>query len=139
MHNIQSINTAVYELLAGDPELSGMCSVYKGAKRPGNNANPSVTIDARRLEAGDGEGIRISDIAVTVYADVLANRMADHETLDTISSRINGILTDAEPELEGAKALPLIRGECSGAEWGDAHDNETSQEITFGLVFVDFG
>ena len=78
------------------------------------------------------------DVVVTAYADVLVNRMPDHETLDSISSRIREILTDAELELEDAKALSLIEGESLSPGWNDSHNNETLQENTFGLVFVKF-
>jgi len=138
MPNINEINTAAYGLLAGDGTLAGLCTVYKGRKRPAGVQNPSVTVDARRLEPGEGEGIWMCDVVVTAYADVLVNRMPDHETLDSISSRIREILTDAELELEDAKALSLIEGESLSPGWNDSHNNETLQENTFGLVFVKF-
>jgi len=138
MPNVHAINTAVYRLLADDAQLATLCTVYKGRKRPANAHNPSLTADVHRLEAGEGEGIWRCEVTVTVYADVLANRMPDHETLDTVSSRVREILRDAVPELEDAKALPLTEGESRSPDWSGTHDNETREELTFLLTFVDF-
>ena len=139
MPEINAINTAVYKLLKNDEILTGLCSVYKGSKRPGNVTNPSVTVDTKRLEAGQGEGIWICDVVVTTYVDVLANRMADHETLENIVYQVKKVLVNTEIELEDAKALPLIEGESTSPEWLSNHENETLQESTFGLIFIDFG
>ena len=138
MPNINEINTAVYSLLADDETLAGLCTIYKGSKRPSYVQNPSVTINIKRLVPGEGEGIWMCDVVVTVYTDVFANRMPDHEKLEELSSTISGILTDAEIELDEGKALPLIKGESSGPEWNTGHNNEGMQEMTFGLVFVKF-
>ena len=111
MPNIEAINAAVYKLLKNDAILTGLCSVYKGAKRPVNTSNPSVTIEAKRLKPGSGEGIWICEIVVTVYADIMANRFADHNTFETINSRVNELLANTEVELDVAKAQPLIEKE----------------------------
>ena len=139
MTGINAINTAVYKLLKNDETLAGLCSIYKGTKRPGNAVNPSVTVDTRHLEAGQGGGIWMCDVVVTAYVNMLANRAADHETHENIVSCVKKVLADAEIELADAKALPLIEGESTGPDWLGSHENETSQESTFGLVFVDFG
>ena len=139
MPKINVINTAVYKLLKNDETLAGLCSAYKGSKRPGNVTNPSVTVDTKCLEAGQGEGIWMCDVVVKTYVDVLANRMADHETLENIVSQVKKVLVDTEIELEGAKALPLIEGESASPEWLSNHENETSQESIYGLIFIDFG
>ena len=136
---LDAVNTAVYSILAGDTGLGALATVHKGAKRPGDAANPSVTVESRRLERGGGEGIWMCDVVVTVYADVLANRAADHAATDAVSALIKSLLADAEPDLTGAKVLPLIEGESSPPEWKSAHADETYQENVFGLVFVDFG
>jgi len=138
MPNIHAINTAVYRLLADDTELAGLCTAYKGRKRPANVHNPSLTVDIDRLKAGEGEGIWRCEVTVTVFVNVLANRMPDHETLDTVSSRIREILRDAVPELEDAKALPLAEGGSSSPDWSGNHDNEAREELTFMLTFVNF-
>ena len=138
MPSISAVNTAVYKLLKNDEILAGMCSVYKGTKRPGNSANPTVTVESKRLEKDEGEGIWMCEVVVTTYVDVLANRIGDQETIETIVSRVREILTNTEIELEGAKALPLIEGESTAPEWQSAHENETMQESTFGLIFIDF-
>lgn len=139
MPGINSINTAIYKLLKNDETLAGLCSIYKGSKRPGNAANPSVTVNTKRLEASQGEGIWMCDVVMTTYVDVMANRMADQETVESIVSQVKKVLADTEIELEGAKALPLVEGESTGPEWLSNHENETFQENTFGLIFVDFG
>lgn len=139
MPSLDAINTAVYKLLKGDEILGGICTVYKGTKRPGNSTNPSVTIDSKHLERGEGEGIWMCDVVITTFTDVLANRMADHDKIDTIVSRVSELLSDTEIELEGSKALPLIEGESTVPAWLNAHDDETFQESTFGLIFIDFG
>jgi len=138
MPDINEINSAVYTLLANDSTLSGLCTIYKGAKRPTSASNPAVTIAVKRLEPGDGEGMWMCDILVTAYANIHANGMPDHEKLDDLSNRICEILADVEIGLEGAKALPLIEGESTGPEWESVHDDEAVQETTFGLVFVKF-
>jgi hypothetical protein len=138
MPNVQAINTAVYRILSGSDELSALCMVYKGAKRPGGAINPSVTVDTKRLEPGEGEGMWIGDIVITVYADNLPNRTADHETIGEITSLVASALDDAELDLYSAKAFPLIEGGTSGIEWMGKHDSEAAQECTYGLVFVDF-
>ena len=139
MPGINAINTAVYKLLKNDETLAGLCSVYKGSKRPANAVTPSVTVDARCLEASQGGGIWMCDVVVTAYVNMLANRAADHETHENIVFRVGKVLVGTEIELECAKALPLIEGESTGPEWLGSHENETSQESTFGLVFIDFG
>ncbi|MCE5248986.1 hypothetical protein LLG96_02070 [bacterium] len=138
MPNINDINTAVYRLLNTDAELAGLCTVYKGGKRPVRAVNPSATIEAKRLEPGEGEGIWMCDILVTVYTDILANGMHDCENLETISSRIRGVLSDAEVEMDGTKALPLIEGSTGSPDWSKAHESETFQECIFGLVFIKY-
>ena len=138
MPNINEINTAVYKVLKNDETLGELCDVYKGAKRPSRVQNPSVTVETRRLEPRGGEGIWMCDVVVTTYTDVLANRMPDHETLTTISSQICEVLTETEIELSGSKTLPLIEGESSGPNWEGVHDNEITQELTFGLIFIQF-
>ncbi len=138
MPDIQAVNTAVYRILAGSDDLSARCAIFKGAKRPGNAANPSITIDTKQLQPGEGDGLWIGDIVVTVYADTLPNRTADHETMSEITSLTASLLGDAELELSGAKAFPLIKGGVSGIKWLSAHPVEGSQESTFGLVLVDF-
>jgi hypothetical protein len=138
MPNIQDINTAMYRILKADEELAELCTVYKGAKRPVRASNPSLTVESRHLEPGEGEGIWMCDVAVTVYTDMLANGTPDMETLDAVMSRATILLADAELELEGAKALPLIEGENAGTVWQPAHEGEAFQERVFGLVFVSF-
>lgn len=138
MPDIQAVNTAVYRILAGSDELSAQCSIFKGEKRPGGAGNPSITIDTKRLQPGEGDGMWIGDIVITVYADTLPNRTADHETMKEITSLTAALLGDADLELTGAKAFPLIEGGVSGIEWRSAHTTEVSQESTFGLVLVDF-
>jgi len=138
MPNLNTINSAVYKFLSNDNTLTGLCNVYKGAKRPINATNPSVTVDAKRLEPGEGEGIWMCDIVVTSYIDVQSNRMPDHDALENIVSRVTGILSDKEIVLNDAKALPLIEGESKGPEWQKEHDNETMHESIFGLIFIDF-
>ncbi len=139
MPRANAINTEIYKILKNDQILSGLCSVYKGSKRPGNVTNPSVTVDINRLEKGQGEGIWMCNVVLTAYADVLGNRTADQGMLENIVSQIREILLDREIELEGAKALPLIEGESTSTEWLSNHENETKQESIFGLIFVDFG
>ena len=138
MPNINDINTAVYTLLNADQTLTGLCTVYKGGKRPSLATNPSVTVEAKRLEPGEGEGIWMCDIAVTAFTDNLANGMPDHDSLDTIVSRIYQVLENAETTLANAQTLPLARGEISGLSWKSAHETETSQECIVGLVFIQY-
>ncbi len=136
---MDAVKSAVYKLLNNDVTLTGLCTVYKGSKRPGNSTNPSVTIESKGLKPGEGEGIWMCDVIVTTFADVLANRMADYDTIENIISRLNVLLTDMEIVLTGAKALPLIEGGSSGPDWSSAHAGETMLESVFGLIFIDFG
>lgn len=138
MPNINEISTAVYRFLKTDAALAEMGTLYKGAKRPVKARNPSLTVEARRLEPGQGEGIWMCDVAVTVYVDVLADGAPDSGLLESIVTRVHGTLADTEIELEGAKAMPLIEGENTGPEWQSAHEREVYQESVFGLVFVKF-
>ena len=138
MPNINEISTAVYRFLKTDAELAVMGTLYKGAKRPVKAKNPSLTVEARRLEPGQGEGIWMCDVAVTVYVDVLADGAPDSLLLESIVSRVHQALADREIEMEGSKAMPLIEGENSGPEWQSAHEREVYQESVFGLVFVKF-
>jgi hypothetical protein len=138
MPKISDINASVYRLLAADEALTGMCTIFKGAKRPARAKNPTLTVDARRLEPGEGEGIWMCDVTVTAYTDNLSNGTADQEKLEAISARVKEILADSEIELENGKALPLIEGESHGPEWSSYHENEEMQENIFGLVFVSF-
>jgi hypothetical protein len=138
MPTIQDITTAVYRLLNADATLAGLCTLYKGAKRPVRASNPSLTVETRRLERGEGEGIWMCDVVVTAFANILANGSPDVETLDALMARTGELLSDAELELADAKALPLIEGDCGGTSWESAHDGEACQERTFGLVFVSF-
>jgi len=138
MPNINEINTAVYKLLSADDTLTGSCTVYKGEKRPSQSRNPSVTVDCKRLERGNGEGIWMCDVTVTVYADTLANSQPDHMELESITSRIREILTDAALELSGAKALPLVEKTSASPSWNMQHDDEISQQSVYGLVFISF-
>ena len=138
MPNINEISTAVYRLLKTDAALAGICTLYKGSKRPVKAKNPSLTVEVRHLEAGAGEGIWMCDVAVTVYVNVLADGAPDNERLESIVSRVHEALADTEVELEGAKTMPLIEGENNGPEWQSAHGGEVYQESVFGLVFVKF-
>ena len=138
MPNINDITTSVYKLLKADETLDGLCTVYKGSKRPNCASNPSVTVEAKRLEPGEGEGIWMCDVVTTVFADNLANGMPDHERLDVIVTRLYLVLEDAEISLENAHALPLIRGDIGGPSWNNTHEGETSQEYTFGLLFIKY-
>jgi len=131
MQTINTINTAVYRLLAVDGILTGLCTVIKGGKRPSDVSNPAVTVETKRLEPGEGEGIWMSDVTVTAYVDMLENRQPDHDLHESIVSRVRDLLEDA-------KALPLIAGENRGVVWTGPHDNEVSQESIWGLVFVSF-
>ena len=138
MPNINELNTAVYKLLKADDTLTGSCTAYKGEKRPSQSHNPSVTVDCKHLERGNGEGIWMCDVAVTVYADTLANSQPDHMELESITSRIREILTDAAIELSGAKALPLVGKTAESPSWNMQHDNEISQQSVYELVFISF-
>jgi len=138
MPTINEINTAIFILLNNDVNLTAISSVYKGAKRPSNATNPSVTVDAKRLTPGGGEGIWMCDVVVTAYADILSNRMPDHETLDNMTAFISESLTDKVIGLDNGKALPLIEGESTELDWDNIHGHEAMQEITFGLVFIKF-
>lgn len=138
MPNINEINTAVYKLLKADDTLTGSSTVYKGEKRPSQSNNPSVTVDCKNLERGNGEGIWMCDVEVTVYADTLANSQPDHMEFESITSRIREILTDAAIELSGAKALPLVEKTAVSPSWNMQHDNEVFQQSVYGLVFISF-
>ena len=138
MPNINNINTAVYTLLNANETLTGLCTVYKGGKRPSRSTNPSLTVEAKRLEPGNGEGIWMCDNVTNAYTDNLANGMPDHENIDGIVSQLYKVLEDAVIEFDNAQALPLIRGEISGLAWNSTHEGETSQECIFGLVFVQY-
>jgi hypothetical protein len=138
MPKVSDINTAVFRIIEADNALLEMCRVYKGTKRPARVKNPSLTVDAKRLEPGEGEGIWMCDIMVTVYADNLSNGAADHLLMENISARVREILSDSEIELQNGKALPLIEGESRGPEWSSYHEKEASQESVFGLIFVSF-
>ena len=139
MPNIQDITTAAYRLLAADGELAGLCTVYKGKKRPANAVGPALTVEAGKLEPGPGEGVWTGTVTVTAYAPVLSNRMPDFETLDGIAGRARGVLGDAEIDIENGKALPLIDGGGTSADWDETHDGEARRDLFFGLVLVSFG
>ena len=139
MPNTNTITTAAYRKLAADEQLGSLVTVYKGMKRPVNAPGPAVTVQTRRLEPGEGEGIWMCDIIVAVFVETLANRMIDQETHDTIAGRIQVILDDAELELDRGHPHPLIPGGTTEPEWRGSHDRETVQELTYGLVFLDFG
>lgn len=138
MPGIDDINTSVYGALAGHPPLTGLCTVYKGGKRPAGAANPSATVEARRLERGQGDGIWMCDIAVTVYADMLGIEAPDHETHAAIARIVRSLLADRTIDIDGGQAMPLIEGECGSPEWDGDHEGETRQELVYGLVFVKF-
>ena len=139
MPGTNAINTAVYKLLKNDAALAGMCTIYKGAKRPVTAQNPQITVQAKRLEPGEGEGMWICDVVVTTYVDLNANRTTSEDLLGTLLARVNEVLADAELDLESGKAFPLIEGRCTCPEWHGVHDSEAMQERTYGLVLVDFG
>ena len=139
MLNTNTITTAVYRKLAADAELTGLCTVFKGGRRPSNSPLPALTIQTKRFERGEGEGIWMCDIIVTVFAHTLENRMIDQETHDAAATRVRDILDDAELDLDAGHAHPLIAGGMTEPEWNGRHDRETVQELTFGLVFLDFG
>ena len=138
MPGTDDILTEVYGALAGNAAITVLCTVFKGRKRPKNTANPSLTVDLGRLERGEGEGIWMADLTVTVYADLLSGRTPDHETHDTIGKALRKALDGFEPVITGAKAMPLIEGACGGVDWDAVHDGETRQEHLYGLVFVKF-
>ena len=138
MSTIQAIDTAVYTLLKNDSTLDGLAAIYKGTKRPSGAENPTVTVGSAGIKPGDGEGIRICEIVVTAYADILSNRMADNSAHETIMSRITGLLAYTEIVLANAKCLPLRENGNTGIEWKSIHDTETFQEIRFELTFIDF-
>ena len=139
MPSTNTITTAVYRIMSADDELTGRCTLYKGSKRPAGASNPAVTIHTRRLEPGEGAGIWMCDIVVTVHVDTLPNRMIDQETHDAISSRILTILDDTELDLPQGHAHPLIAGDMSEPSWQSRHEQETAGEMVFGLIFIDFG
>ena len=139
MPNTNSITTAVYRKLAADSGLAALTAVYKGMKRPVSAPLPAITVQTRRLEPGEGEGIWMCDIVITVFAETLANRMIDQAIHDDLAGRITALLEDAELDLDRGHPHPLIPGGMSEPEWRGSHDRETVQELTFGLVFLDFG
>ncbi len=108
MPNINDITTSVYKLLKADETLDGLCTVYKGSKRPNCASNPSVTVETKRLEPGEGEGLWMCDVVTTTFANNQANGMPDHERLDAIVSGLYLVMEDAEISLENARALPLM-------------------------------
>ncbi len=110
MATINGINTAVFKVLNNDVNLTAVSSVYKGAKRPSNAINPSVTVDAKRLAPGGGEGIWMCDIIISIFIDTLANRMIDQEAHVTLANRIQSLLQDTELTLNSGHAHPLIGG-----------------------------
>ena len=134
----QAIETAVYSILKNDSVLDGLASIYKGAKRPTGAENPVVTIGSGDIRPGGGEGMHICEITVTVYTDILSNRMADNETHGSILSQVGELLADTVITLENAQCLPLRKTGNTGIEWKSVHDAETYQRITFELTFIDF-
>ncbi|MBN1292544.1 MAG: hypothetical protein JXB48_11955 [Candidatus Latescibacteria bacterium] len=136
MPKMNDIHTAVYKLLSEDEILMGLCTVYKGGRRPSHSVNPSATVEVKHLDRGEGEGIWMCDIVITVFSDSLTNGQPDHVQLSDIVNRMYNILTDYEIELNDAKALPIIAGESSGPVWSGHHTQEVSQECVYGLVFV---
>lgn len=139
MPNTTTITSAVYAILAADADLTSRSTIIRGERRPSSSSNPTVTIHAKRLERGEGEGIWMCDVIVTAFVDTLATRMIDQETHDIIASRISTLLDDTELDLAAGHAHPLIAGGISDPEWSPRHDRETAQALTFGLIFVDFG
>lgn len=138
MPNIDTITTAAWRLLSQDTALAGMCAVYKGGRRPGGATGPVVTVEARGLERGGGDGIWMCDVTATVYAPLLANRGVDFGTMTPIIDRIRAVLSNAELALTGAHALPLIDGGGEGYTWDSDHNREAAHGWTFGLIFIDF-
>ena len=123
MPNIDSIAAAVYGKLSSDETLTAAASVYKGKKRPAGAKNPALTIDVRRLSRGEGEGMWICDIVITVYVDILANRTAHHEKHAAIGQAVRSILADTTLSIDTVQALPLIEGGAGALEWDRDHDN----------------
>jgi len=138
MTSINDITTAVYRLLVADETLAGLCTVYKGPRRPARAENPSLTVTAKRLGPGEGGGMWLCDIVTTAYTDLTAAKTPDTVLPDTILCRVRELLADAEPDIPGAKAFPLIEGESGAPGWDASHDHESGQEQTFGCVFVSF-
>jgi len=138
MPNINDIATAVYSELANNSSLIAAATVYKGKKRPSGAVSPALTVDVRRLERGEGEGMWICDIMVTVFTNILSNRMPDHDTHAELGRLIRTILSDTTLTINNAQALPLIEGGANLPEWDRDHDSESWQEFTFGLVFMQF-
>ena len=136
MPTIDTITSAAYSLLAADETLTGMCTAYKGERRPATAENPSLTVAAARLEPGGGDGMWLCDIVITGYAGLLGDGASDHAALEDITARVKLLLADIELVLPGAKAFPLIEGETSGPDWDRTHSGESSMESTFGLVFL---
>lgn len=139
MPTTNTITSAVYRLLAADTELAAACTVYKGAKRPADAGSPAITVQVKRLEPGEGIGIWMCDIVITIHVATLTNRMTDQDTHDTLCRRIQAVLDDVELDLTTGHAHPLIAGTVGDPEWRSRHDQETAQELTFGLIFLDFG
>ena len=138
MPTINDITTAVYRQLNADETLAGLCTIYKGIKRPNRTSNPSVTVETKRLEPGAGEGLWMCDVVTTAYTDNLANGIPDQETLDAIVSRLYCILKDVVLSLKNAHALPLIRKDIGGLSWNTTHEGEAAQECTFKLIFIKY-
>jgi len=138
MTGINDINTAVYKILKGSEELTALCRICKGEKRPSRWANPVLTVSAKRLEPGQGAGIKMCDIAITVHADLKSNRVPDYDIHSGIERAVRSMLSDREIEIDGVKALPLIEGESGEPKWDGIHEQESSQEMIYGLVYVDF-
>jgi hypothetical protein len=138
MPNINDITTAAYRLLHADAVLGGMCSVYRGAKRPSRAKNPIMTVETRHLAPNEGEGMWMCNVVVTAYVKLLADGEPDYVRLEDIDTQVNEILVDVVLELNGAQAFPIFPGGTSGPEWDPAHEGEAYQESTFGLLFVDY-
>jgi hypothetical protein len=138
MITVNDIAAGIYRPLAADSGLAGLCSLYRGGRRPVRASGPSATVEARSLAPGGGEGLWTCGIAVTARAGNLANGMPDHETLNAIVSRICAVLENAAIDLPNAKALPLTRGSIGAPVWDATHGGESAQECAFGLTVVCF-
>lgn len=138
MPQTDDICTAVYAMLAADDAVTSLCTVRKGRKRPVNASSPTATVDVRRLERGEGEGIWMCDVIVTIHAGLLSNRAPDHGTHALTAAAVTNALAGKTPSIANASVLPLIEGESGGTDWDADHDGESRQELVFGLVFVKF-
>ncbi len=139
MLTITDITTAVYRLLAAEPELAAACTVYRGRRRPTGAANPALTVEADRLAPGAGRGMWTCEIAVAAYADALANGMPDRTVLDTLTARARAVLENAEPALAtDARVMPVSWSGTRAPAWSAEHEREYAQETVFGLTFVQF-